>query len=65
MTSTSSFECRLIHRLQDLTDRATAFCNIVHTALTLRAVFHLPLRQTDGLIGSILLSVPFVQSIQR
>ena len=36
----------------------------ITTALTLRAVFHLPLRQTEGLIGSILqllgvdLSVP-------
>jgi hypothetical protein len=26
----------------------------ITTALTLRAVFHLPLRQTEGLIGSIL-----------
>jgi hypothetical protein len=54
MTSTSSFECRLIRRLQNFKNRATAFCNIVHTALTLRAVFHLALRQTEGLIGSVL-----------
>jgi hypothetical protein len=26
----------------------------ITTALTLRAVFHLPLRQTEGLIGSVL-----------
>ena len=70
-TSTSSFECRLIRRLQDLTDRATAFCNIVHTALTLRAVFHLPLRQTEGLIGSVLqllgldLPVPDFSTLSR
>ena len=43
----------------------------ITTALTLRAVFHLPLRQTEGLIGSILqllgldLSVPDFSTLSR
>jgi IS5 family transposase len=43
----------------------------ITTALTLRAVFHLPLRQTEGLIGSILqllgvdLSVPDYSTLSR
>jgi hypothetical protein len=70
-TSTSFFECRLIRKLQDLTERATAFCNIVDTALALRAVFHLALRQMEGLIGSILhllgldLPVPDFSTLSR
>src|SRR3954468_2620348 len=43
----------------------------ITTALTLRAVFHLPLRQTEGLIGSILqrlgvdLAVPDFSTLSR
>lgn len=43
----------------------------ITTALTLRAVFHLPLRQTEGLIGSVLqllsldLSVPDFSTLSR
>jgi hypothetical protein len=43
----------------------------ITTALTLRAVFHLPLRQTEGLIGSVLqllgldLSVPDYSTLSR
>jgi len=43
----------------------------ISTALTLRAVFHLPLRQTEGLIGSILqrlnldLPVPDYSTLSR